>query len=69
MVKTLWHVFDRSGEYYFTNKPEFIAGHDIFSGNRCKKPNKNARIIRKFKARVIGASKEPMGYPDFIEVG
>lgn len=64
---TIWIAKDRTGTKYFSRKPEFRAGFDIFVGLKCRAPGKGDRCIRKFVCKVVGT--QPIEYPDKFKVG
>lgn len=66
---TIYQTYDRQGVKYFTHKPEFVQGHDFFTGTRAREPKKGDRVIRSFKANVrrTGSGLDNY-YPDFITV-
>lgn len=56
---TIWCATDRQGTKYFTERPEFIDGHDIFDGHRIRGRIDliGFRIMRKYKAPIRGTRK------------
>lgn len=70
--QTIWNVWDRQGEKYFSKRPTFISGHDIFTGPRTSPPpikSKHFRIIKRFKADVTGTMVGRYGYSNQIQCG
>lgn len=54
-LKTVWFARDRKGDYFFSERPVFIAMHDVFLGKKIDKPKEGSvRIIRRFTAPVQG---------------
>ncbi len=70
-VITLWEACDRTGLKWFTAKPTYSSGFDVFDGPRTKDPKgwSGYRVIRRFKARVTGAMVGRFGYATHIQVG
>ena len=52
---TIYQARDRQGVKYFSNRPEFVMGHDYYTGTMCRKPRKGDRIIKKFKLVLTGS--------------
>lgn len=68
---TLFRARDRKGEYYFSSKPEFCSGHDVFLGHKVTPPKnrRDYRLITRFTARVTGAFRHAVkGIPATIRV-
>ncbi|MFA6290162.1 MAG: hypothetical protein WC637_00195 [Victivallales bacterium] len=68
MRKTIWRARDRQGEKYFSARPDFIAGHDIFTGKVCELPKRRSsyRLLTKFRVKVEKTSGLDDVYPDFL---
>lgn len=67
---TVWEVRDRQGVKRFLNRPKYIALHDIFTGRPASRARKAKRVIRRFKADVIGGGTiiGNLGYPKRVQI-
>lgn len=66
---TIYVTRDRQGFKFFSKKPKFLQGFDIFSGEECREPQKRDRVIRNFAAKVrrTGTNLDSF-YPDIFKV-
>lgn len=69
-IKTLWKTYDRQGVKFFSKRPEYLSGHDYFSGDRVdpEKIKGKVRILRRFKCKVTGQMAGKYGYPTVLQV-
>ena len=68
---TIYQADDRQARKYFSIRPTFISGHDIFTGPCVRELPKNLRsyrLVTRFKARVTGGLVGRYGYPKEFQV-
>lgn len=67
-MKTVWRTDDRQGAKWFSKRPRYVAGHDIFTGERIVEPKHRSRVrvIKRFNAEVEG--DRSAGYPSKFKV-
>jgi len=66
---TIWEAYDRRGLHWFTARPTYNAGHDIFQGIACPQPKKGDRVVRNYTAPVAVPDVMAKYYPKVLKVG
>ena len=72
MVKnTIWKAIDRRGTHYFSSRPTYTSGHDVFNGTEIGIPSnrKSYRLLTKFNVKVTGMMMQDGIYPERMRVG
>jgi len=65
---TIWQADDRQARKYFSKRPTFILGHDIFEGPNCRAPKKGDRVIKNYKINLSLNHSMSKYYPKIMQV-